>query len=743
MPDANGQLVPGDPGYIAPPATTPPPAPEPAPTPPPPPETQATPTPPPIIPPVTQPDLLTPTAFVSGKTPTATYTATPYVLPEEAKVQNQVMQIVGENSPLIQQGRARAAQAMNARGLINSSLALGASDEAAYAAALPMAQQNAQQAYGAMTNTVSAQNKAAEFGAGATNESEKTNASLALGAQQAQVAKYQVDAETDSKMKIAFGGFYHDLQMSNADNATKLEVQRQQGITATAIEKIHASTTLTTQEKQIQSDQLLAFAKLKNDVLLSDMDNAAKQQQIAAQTASSEKIAQINADTTLSATDKQIRSNEVLGFARMSNDVLLSNLDAGHKFELQNAALAAQKAIELIHQDTTLTGIQQQNKSDQIIAGIRADTDLAINYNNITNQLAIATMDNDTRVSVTQMQSDSALALKTIDSNTALSIEEKRAQSALAISTLETNSRIAIGTQQVQAQLAVAQIDAGSRAAIQTMVDETNLTLENIRRDTTLTADERNNAAKFALEELDGGIRLQLGEQQANTQLGIATLEAANRREVANISAKAQVDVAKLDTTSRELMNAADNKFRVLLQTNISAADMYRQAAASIATVSTSNIGPGAKNSEILRQVNMLNEGLQAIDSIAGSNLKQYFPTSNASYIGTRAPAETATLPGTTPTTGTNPTTGQTAYIGANGQYYSGEENAIMSFQVPATTNGYNGQLIPPTGAFLGKNGAYYSTQDAADRSQNFNIARITPTYTYNDNTGYNYGRAR
>lgn len=58
-------------------------------------------------------------------------------------VQDQLQQIIANDSPLMQQARARALQSANSRGLLNSSMAITAGDSALYDAAMPIAQQDA------------------------------------------------------------------------------------------------------------------------------------------------------------------------------------------------------------------------------------------------------------------------------------------------------------------------------------------------------------------------------------------------------------------------------------------------------------------------------------------------------------------------------------------------------------------------------------------------------------------------
>jgi len=64
---------------------------------------------------------------------------------EDDSVEGKVKGLVDTNSPLIQQARTQATQAANRRGLIDSSISVGMGQEAAYKAALPIAQQDATQ----------------------------------------------------------------------------------------------------------------------------------------------------------------------------------------------------------------------------------------------------------------------------------------------------------------------------------------------------------------------------------------------------------------------------------------------------------------------------------------------------------------------------------------------------------------------------------------------------------------------
>ena len=162
MPDAQGNLVPGDPGYVAPGTgllnSTP---------------GQTNVTPGQTIVNYT-PALATPApATATG------YTPTPYTVAPEATVQERVKQIAAEDSPLMQQAATRARQAMVDKGLLNSSIAAGAEQGAVLTAALPIATADAATYDRAAINTANAENAAKGILTQATNTAANQNAQVA------------------------------------------------------------------------------------------------------------------------------------------------------------------------------------------------------------------------------------------------------------------------------------------------------------------------------------------------------------------------------------------------------------------------------------------------------------------------------------------------------------------------------------------------------------------------------------
>lgn len=119
---------------------------------------------------------------VSTVTP-KTAATTDWKVDKPQTVQGQIAGIVDSGSPLMKQAETRALQRANARGMLNSSMAVGAAQGAVYDAAMPIAQQdantfarsgefNASEANRTSQFNANAENQAGQFNAGETNAAE-------------------------------------------------------------------------------------------------------------------------------------------------------------------------------------------------------------------------------------------------------------------------------------------------------------------------------------------------------------------------------------------------------------------------------------------------------------------------------------------------------------------------------------------------------------------------------------------
>lgn len=179
-----------------------------------------------------------------------------FAVTSDQTVQGQIKKIVDDDSPLMQQALTRATQKMNQRGLINSSINVGAGQEAVLSAALPIAQQDAKTYETANTNTVNAQNAALNFGASADNAANSQNAqagtnvnlanteaenkargdaAAASNAMTTQLATAQLDANTREAISKLDNQYRQLLQSSNdATNRYNQTVQNISNISQNA-----------------------------------------------------------------------------------------------------------------------------------------------------------------------------------------------------------------------------------------------------------------------------------------------------------------------------------------------------------------------------------------------------------------------------------------------------------------------------------------------------------------------------
>lgn len=197
-------------------------------------------------------------------------------------VAGQVKNIIDTNSPLMQQAETSAKQAANSRGLLNSSLAVGAGQDAVIRAALPIAQQdagtfaNSAQYNADTTNTANrfnasneqqvglinaeAQNQAGQFGAQQKNAMATTQAQLEADTNRLNVqqANTMVINQLDQANKI---------QLADIQATYQNQMQANQGSSAlfdqtmAAINNIQQSTTMDAATKQASTDQQVQLLK--------------------------------------------------------------------------------------------------------------------------------------------------------------------------------------------------------------------------------------------------------------------------------------------------------------------------------------------------------------------------------------------------------------------------------------------------------------------------------------------------
>ncbi len=229
MPDQNGTLLPTDPGYVQPGAGLVNSAPgntnvSPA---------TALPGPDKPIPSVAS---YTPAQATADVATSKGYNPNAFAVTDDQTVQGQLSKIMSADSPLLQQAKARANIESNNSGLLDSSMAQGAAEQALLSSALPIAQQDASTYNKEMENTQNAKNAAAAFEAQAGNTAElqtsQQETAVAQGNQKAindafqtavnnitQLTNTQLNNETQLALKNLDIGL--QVQLTNLQNANK------------------------------------------------------------------------------------------------------------------------------------------------------------------------------------------------------------------------------------------------------------------------------------------------------------------------------------------------------------------------------------------------------------------------------------------------------------------------------------------------------------------------------------------
>jgi hypothetical protein len=270
------------------------------------------------------PSTVTSTGYQSTPYTANTYQATPYAVPEQGMVQKQVLDIVGKDSPLMQQARTKANQVMNARGLLNSTLNTQAGQEAVISQALPIATSDAGAINAAMTNTANAKNTASQFNTGQenvalTNTANQANAASQFGAAAANSAS-QANAQIISNMNLA-----------NAGAQNTAMAQEAQAANTRALALIDNNTKMQLANLDVQSRQLLQSSTAASQAYVQAVSNIAAISQ-------SNTMNQAAKDAAITTQMNLLRQQlSTIGGIASTQAAAVTNLNLGQYFQTTNS----------------------------------------------------------------------------------------------------------------------------------------------------------------------------------------------------------------------------------------------------------------------------------------------------------------------------------------------------------------------------------------------------------------------
>jgi hypothetical protein len=219
--------------------------------------------------------------LLSGNGNASTYQATTRDIDEgKDTVAGQFNNLTSQGSPLMTMARTNAKQQALGRGLLNSSMAVGAGEVAAYQAALPIAQQDASHNLQQGMANQQVQNQASQFNAGQTQQNNQFNAHLQtqnnqFNAQSTNQARQFSAAEANriAQVNVAAqeaAGQFNANAHNQAGQFNAQSTNQAQSFTADAINKGYLA------NLDAQTRQNLLDAETQNRSLLMTMESGSK-----------------------------------------------------------------------------------------------------------------------------------------------------------------------------------------------------------------------------------------------------------------------------------------------------------------------------------------------------------------------------------------------------------------------------------------------------------------------------------
>ncbi len=201
-----------------------------------------------------------------GKLATKTYTADQATFGDAESVESRIAGIIDDDSPLMARARTKAKQAANEKGLLNSSMAVGASQAAVMDQATEIAMQDAKTAAEFNLSNVDSANKASEFDAEQTNRMALETYIQEKGGE-IDLAKIAANIEGDSRLLNEKGEI--DLSLMEEEYNRKDQLQDRQAEIDELLINAEGEVKAKLQQEQGEIDEMLAYvnAEIEADLL--------------------------------------------------------------------------------------------------------------------------------------------------------------------------------------------------------------------------------------------------------------------------------------------------------------------------------------------------------------------------------------------------------------------------------------------------------------------------------------------
>lgn len=218
---------------------------------------------------------------IPAQADTALATPTDWSVTPDQTVESRTAGIIEKNSPLMQLAETQAKQAMNDRGLVNSSMAVGAGQTAVMDQATKIAGQDAATAASAANYNASARNQSALANAAATNQTNQFNAGAKnqLGlidkSTQADLAKMTTAQGFDlAKMDAATQNTLATMNAEQQNNLVKMATAQGYDVAKMSAQQVND---LAKMAQGFTNDQMTMLAKFDFDKQLVEIQRASNE----------------------------------------------------------------------------------------------------------------------------------------------------------------------------------------------------------------------------------------------------------------------------------------------------------------------------------------------------------------------------------------------------------------------------------------------------------------------------------
>lgn len=527
------------------------------------------------------------------------YDAAQVSIPTNETVEGRIQGIINRNSSLMKNAETRALQGMNRRGLVNSSMAVGAGQQAVLDTALPIAQQDSQSLIGARLSNANAQNTARAFTAGATNTetlqrlqgTQNLEQIAAQGTEQRMGMRTQADL--DRSRDAILQGYQLDLQQSAHMN----EMERQQFLADATSQRDAALAELEKERMGIQQGY-----NIETMTTQAQLDAARDQALAGIQTQRDAVLQQYNLDLQRAETLNAMERDAALADATTKRDQALADLEA--------------RRLGIVHANTleeiSAQGTQQQRLSEQEhlqrISELRTQGDITTERDRIQQQFE---MDRMQAEQGNVLERDRLLAEATERRDNLLSALEERQIS------LQGDIEGRLRDKEIEAQR--------ERDAAQ---QEYALALQEAG---SLDELERIDAQRAAEERLNS----QMARINRNLENFRADLQSERDAQLFRQDAALERLRASNETALQEIQN----QFNAQLQASQYAAVLYDSATTAIGNIlANPDLNTSVKEALIAHEVNLLRSGLTLVGGMNDIDISEFLDFSGVGTQPSNAP---------------------------------------------------------------------------------------------------------